>query len=143
MLEQLAERAAMSPRNFARAFLREIGTTPAKAVERLRIEAAQDAVESGFGTFNQIARRSGFHDAGQMCRAFLRTLGQPPQALRSTAPTRISPSRWQRTSPTMHSALAGQRAGHGRADGRCQAAWNRGHACGCDPLGRGVTTAMT
>ena len=83
-IEQLAERAAMSPRNFARAFLREIGTTPAKAVERLRIEAAQDAVESGFGTFNQIARRSGFHDAGQMRRAFLRTLGQPPQALRRT-----------------------------------------------------------
>jgi transcriptional regulator GlxA family with amidase domain len=83
-VEQLAERAAMSPRNFARAFLREIGTTPAKAVERLRIEAAQDAVESGFGNFDQIARRSGFHDAGQMRRAFLRTLGQPPQALRRT-----------------------------------------------------------
>lgn len=81
-IEQLAERAAMSPRNFARAFLREIGATPAKAVERLRIEAAQDGVESGYGTFDQIARSSGFHDAGQMRRAFLRTLGQPPQALR-------------------------------------------------------------
>lgn len=83
-VEQLAEQAAMSPRNFARAFLREIGTTPAKAVERLRIEAAQDAVENGFGSFDQIARRSGFHDASQMRRAFLRILGQPPQAMRRT-----------------------------------------------------------
>lgn len=83
-VERLAERVAMSPRNFARAFLREVGTTPAKAVERLRVEAAQDAVEDGFGSFEEIARRSGFHDAGQMRRGFLRTLGQPPQAMRRT-----------------------------------------------------------
>jgi transcriptional regulator GlxA family with amidase domain len=81
-IEQLAERAAMSPRNFARTFLRDTGTTPAKAVEQLRIEAARAAVEAGSGTFDEIARRFGFNDAGRMRRAFLRVLGQPPQSVR-------------------------------------------------------------
>lgn len=84
-VERLAEQAAMSPRNFSRRFLAETGTTPAKAVERLRLEAAQEAIESGFGSFEQIAIGSGFSDAAQMRRAFLRTLGQPPQSLRRTA----------------------------------------------------------
>ncbi|KFC64530.1 putative transcriptional regulator, AraC family [Devosia sp. LC5] len=81
-IEQLAERAAMSPRNFARAFLREMGTTPAKALEQLRVEVAREAVEAGAGAFDEIAHRIGFGDAGRMRRAFLRVLGQPPQFLR-------------------------------------------------------------
>lgn len=84
-IEQLADRAAMSPRNFSRAFVREVGTTPAKAVEQLRLEAARDAVEAGFGSFDQIARKVGFGDAGRMRRAFLRGLGQPPQMLRRSS----------------------------------------------------------
>lgn len=48
-VEQLAEQAAMSPRNFARAFAAETGTTTAKAVERLRLEIARTAVETGHG----------------------------------------------------------------------------------------------
>ncbi len=81
-VEQLAERAAMSPRNFARAFAREMQTTPARAVEQLRVAAARDAVEAGLEGFEQIARRFGFKDAGRLRRAFLRVLGQPPQLLR-------------------------------------------------------------
>jgi transcriptional regulator GlxA family with amidase domain len=81
-IEQMADEAAMSPRNFSRAFLREIGITPAKAVEQLRLEAARDAVEGGFGSFDEIARKVGFGDPGRMRRAFLRALGQPPQMLR-------------------------------------------------------------
>jgi transcriptional regulator GlxA family with amidase domain len=81
-IEQMAEQVAMSPRNFSRAFVREVGTTPAKAVEQLRLEAARDAVEAGFGSFDEIARRVGFGDPGRMRRAFLRALGQAPQALR-------------------------------------------------------------
>jgi transcriptional regulator GlxA family with amidase domain len=81
-IERLAEQAAMSPRNFARAFLRDTGTTPAKAIEQLRVEAARDAVEVGLSTFDEIARSVGFNDAGRMRRAFLRILGQPPQSLR-------------------------------------------------------------
>jgi transcriptional regulator GlxA family with amidase domain len=81
-IERLAEHAAMSPRNFARFFLRDTGITPAKAIEHLRVEAAREAVEVGLSTFDEIARSVGFGDAGRMRRAFLRVLGQPPQSLR-------------------------------------------------------------
>lgn len=84
-VERLAERAAMSQRNFARAFAAETGATPAKAVERLRLEAARAAVETSSLPLDRIAEMSGFGDAGRMRRAFLRGLGQPPQALRRAA----------------------------------------------------------
>jgi transcriptional regulator GlxA family with amidase domain len=81
----LADRAAMSPRNFARAFTAETGMTPAKAVEHLRVEAARTAIESSHTPLERIAETAGFGDAGRMRRAFLRTIGQPPQALRRAA----------------------------------------------------------
>ena len=87
-VEQLAERAAMSPRNFARAFVAETGTTPAKAIERLRLELARSAVEAGHASLERIAETTGFGDAGRMRRAFLRGFGQPPQALRRIQPGR-------------------------------------------------------
>jgi len=84
-VERLAEQAAMSPRNFARAFAAETGTTPAKAVERLRLEVARAALESGHTPLERVAEQAGFGDAGRMRRAFLRGLGQPPQAIRRAA----------------------------------------------------------
>ena len=84
-VERLAERAAMSPRNFARAFVAETGVTPAKAIERLRVEAARERVEAGGEPIDRVAEASGFGDAERMRRAFLRTFGQPPQALRRSA----------------------------------------------------------
>jgi len=84
-VERLAERAAMSPRNFARAFVAETGVTPAKAIERLRVEAARERVEAGAEPIDRVAEASGFGDAERMRRAFLRTFGQPPQALRRSA----------------------------------------------------------
>jgi transcriptional regulator GlxA family with amidase domain len=84
-VERLADRAAMSPRHFARAFTAETGTTPAKAVERFRLETARAAVERSDASFEQIAESAGFGDAGRMRRAFLRTLGLPAQALRRAA----------------------------------------------------------
>ncbi len=81
-VERLADRAAMSPRNFARTFTAETGTTPAKAVERLRLETARTALETSHEPLEHIAEAAGFGDPGRMRRAFLRTLGQPPQALR-------------------------------------------------------------
>ncbi|NYT36248.1 GlxA family transcriptional regulator [Allopusillimonas soli] len=84
-VERLADQAAMSPRNFARAFLRETGSTPAKAVERLRLEAARVLVENGCTPLDRIAQCTGFADPGRMRRAFLRNFGQPPQALRRAA----------------------------------------------------------
>ncbi|MEW5685397.1 MAG: GlxA family transcriptional regulator [Pseudomonadota bacterium] len=84
-VEKLAAQAAMSPRNFARAFTAETGTTPAKAVERLRLEAARTAVETGHDPIDRVAETAGFGDPERMRRAFLRAFGQPPQALRRAA----------------------------------------------------------
>ena len=81
-VERLAAEAAMSPRNFARAFAAETGLTPAKAVERLRLEAARVRVETTHEPIDQVAEAAGFHDPERMRRAFLRAFGQPPQALR-------------------------------------------------------------
>ena len=84
-VERLADRAAMSPRHFARAFAAETGMTPAKAVERLRLEAARERVESGAEPIEGVAARTGFGDPERMRRAFIRAFGQPPQALRRAA----------------------------------------------------------
>ena len=84
-VERLAERAGMSPRNFARRFAEETGVTPARAVERLRVEAARERVEGGGGSIDAIASEIGFGDSERMRRAFLRAFGQPPQALRRVA----------------------------------------------------------
>ena len=81
-VEQLAARVAMSPRHFARAFISETGTSPAKAVERLRIEAARSMVQSSAQTIEKVAQTTGFGDPERMRRAFIRAFGQPPQALR-------------------------------------------------------------
>jgi transcriptional regulator GlxA family with amidase domain len=82
-VERLAQEAAMSPRNFARAYAAETGVTPAKAVERMRTEAARGALEQG-GAIQEIARRTGFGDPERMRRAFVRLYGAPPAAMRRT-----------------------------------------------------------
>jgi transcriptional regulator GlxA family with amidase domain len=84
-VERLAAQAAMSPRNFARAFAAEAGVTPAKAIERLRVEAARERVEAGAEPIDRVAEAAGFGDAERMRRAFIRAFGQPPQALRRAA----------------------------------------------------------
>jgi transcriptional regulator GlxA family with amidase domain len=84
-VERLADRAAMSPRNFARAFVAETGITPAKAIERLRLEAAREGVEGGPEPLDRVAEATGFGDPERMRRAFIRAFGQPPQALRRVA----------------------------------------------------------
>jgi transcriptional regulator GlxA family with amidase domain len=82
---RLADHAGMSMRNFARAFAAETGMTPAKAVERLRLEAARQRVEGDAESIEGIASDTGFGDPERMRRAFLRAFGQPPQALRRAA----------------------------------------------------------
>ncbi len=84
-IERLANRAATSPRHFARAFRAETGVTPAKAVKPFRLDTARTAVESSDASFGQIAETTGFGDPGRMRRAFLRTFGLAPQALRRAA----------------------------------------------------------
>ena len=80
-VEQLADQVQWSARHFSRAFVRETGMTPAKAVERLRLEAAKALIEQGQVAIAHVAARTGFGDEERMRRAFLRTIGQPPQAL--------------------------------------------------------------
>jgi transcriptional regulator GlxA family with amidase domain len=84
-VERLATVAAMSARNFARRFRRETGLTPARAIERLRVECAREKVEGSAEAIEGIACSVGFGDPERMRRAFVRAYGQPPQALRRAA----------------------------------------------------------
>ena len=81
-VEELAARACMSPRHFARSFRDETGTTPAHAVERLRVEAARAALESGHPSVQRIAQDCGFGSTERMRRSFQRLLGRPPASVR-------------------------------------------------------------
>jgi transcriptional regulator GlxA family with amidase domain len=84
-VEDLAEQAGMSSRHFTRAFIAETGTTPSKAVERLRIEVARQRVQSTGEAIERVAQSTGFRDPERMRRAFIRAFGQPPQSLRRAA----------------------------------------------------------
>ena len=84
-VEQLAEVAHLSPRQFSRAFHAETGQSPAKAVENLRVEAARLMIESGRIPIDSIARDVGFGDRERMRRAFLRAFGQPPRFMQRLA----------------------------------------------------------
>ncbi|THK35884.1 GlxA family transcriptional regulator [Ensifer sp. MPMI2T] len=84
-VEELADAAGLSARQFSRAFRAETGQSPAKAVENLRVEAARLMMEQGRHSMDVIAEETGFADRDRMRRAFLRTLGQPPQTIRRNA----------------------------------------------------------
>lgn len=84
-VEELAEIAALSPRQFARAFRAETGQTPAKAVEQIRLEAARLMIEETRHPMDQVARECGFVDIRRMREAFMRQYGQPPQTVRRLA----------------------------------------------------------
>ncbi|MTJ80244.1 MAG: GlxA family transcriptional regulator [Telmatospirillum sp.] len=81
-VERLAEAARLSLRQFGRAFRRETGETPAKAVERLRVEAARLRLQDGGEPIEQIALAVGFVDPERMRRAFIKWHGRPPQSIR-------------------------------------------------------------
>lgn len=84
-VEQLAEKANLSPRQFSRSFRAETGRSPAKAIEALRVEAARQMIEVGRLSNEEISRETGFGDPDRMRRAFIRAIGQPPQAVRRGA----------------------------------------------------------
>lgn len=87
-VEELAAHVAMSPRNFSRRFRAEVGRTPAQAVTQIRLEVARTLLESSHQSIEKIAHHSGFGDAERMRRAFVRSVGQPPRALRTAAAAR-------------------------------------------------------
>lgn len=74
----LAQRVAMSPRNFARVFTKEMKVTPAKFVERLRIEAARRRLEESQNSMDAIADECGFGNVNSMRNVFQRALKIPP-----------------------------------------------------------------
>jgi transcriptional regulator GlxA family with amidase domain len=82
-VEALAARAAMSPRNFARAFRRELGVTPAAYVQELRVEAARQHLERGSEPVDVVAARVGFGTPESMRRAFARSVGVAPAEYRA------------------------------------------------------------
>jgi transcriptional regulator GlxA family with amidase domain len=84
-VEKLAEVAHLSPRQFTRAFAAETGESPAKAIEKLRLEAARLMLEDSRHPIETIARQTGFADRERMRRAFVRVFGLPPQAMRRQA----------------------------------------------------------
>ena len=77
-VQALAKHAAMSPRNFARVFERDTHTTPAKFVERLRVETARRRLEETRHTLKRIAYECGFGSVGTLRAVFLKRVGIPP-----------------------------------------------------------------
>jgi transcriptional regulator GlxA family with amidase domain len=82
-IARLAKRVAMSPRNFARVFAREVGETPARWIEMARVEAAQRLLEESDDGVEAIAARCGFGTAETLRRAFLRQIKVAPSAYRA------------------------------------------------------------
>jgi transcriptional regulator GlxA family with amidase domain len=80
-IEALAAVARLSPRQFSRVFREETGQTPAKAIESLRVEVARAMMETSRHPVEVIAREAGFGDRERMRQAFLRSFGEPPQAM--------------------------------------------------------------
>jgi transcriptional regulator GlxA family with amidase domain len=78
----LADRVSMSVRNFGRVFTADVGTTPARYVLHLRVEAARRLLQSSSRDIGQIASAVGFGSVESMRRAFVRVLGQPPRDIR-------------------------------------------------------------
>jgi transcriptional regulator GlxA family with amidase domain len=94
-VETLADRVAMSPRNFARFFRREIGLTPAAYVEELRVERARQLLEESAEPIEPISTRCGFGTPETMRRAFARRVGVPPAQYRARfrrAPGEVVPA---------------------------------------------------
>jgi len=76
--EDMAEHAAMSPRNFARVFKRETGTTPARFIEGIRLEAAVKRLEETTQALETTARECGFQSGEHFRLAFARRFGITP-----------------------------------------------------------------
>lgn len=81
-VEVLAERAAMSPRTFHRHVRSELGVSPAKFVEAVRLDAARRLLDERTLDLAQIAGRAGFSGPDHLIRAFGRRFGVTPAAYR-------------------------------------------------------------
>jgi transcriptional regulator GlxA family with amidase domain len=116
-VNDLANAAFLSPRQFSRLFKEETGRSPAKAIEQLRVESARLMMEAGRFSAEEIARENGFVNRERMRRAFVRAFGQSPQAIQRTLSleptTRLATVRTGLNSSTKR--LPERGALHGRA----------------------------
>lgn len=92
-IKSLARNAAMSPRNFARTFRREVGVTPARHIESLRLESARFKLESTSLTIDEVAFAAGFESSETLRRVFIRRLNVTPGRYRAEQ------ARYQRNAP--------------------------------------------
>ncbi|MEV6670454.1 GlxA family transcriptional regulator [Streptomyces sp. NPDC051162] len=81
-VDALAARAGLSPRHFARAFRGEVGMTPGRYVDRVRLEAARRLLEDTADGVETVARACGYGTPEAMRRAFVRSLGASPAEYR-------------------------------------------------------------
>jgi len=85
-VDDLADRAQMSRRSFARTYRAKVGCTPARMLETMRVEAACRQLASGGHSLKTIAAQCGLRDAQALRRVFLRRLGVLPSAVTVAAP---------------------------------------------------------
>ena len=81
-VDALAEKASLSPRQFARAFAAEVGMPPGRYVDRARLEAARRRLEDTASGVEETARACGYGTSEAMRRAFVRALGVSPAEYR-------------------------------------------------------------
>jgi transcriptional regulator GlxA family with amidase domain len=81
-VERLADQAGMSPRTFARVYAAKMGITPARMVERIRVEAVRRILEETDMPIKRIASECGFGQEDRLRRAFSRQVGTTPAEYR-------------------------------------------------------------
>jgi len=86
-VSSMARRAGLGVRQLTRLFADEVGITPARYVEQVRVEAARAMLETGDDTLEAVARRTGFGSPESLRRAFIRQLGVLPSAYRASFQT--------------------------------------------------------
>jgi transcriptional regulator GlxA family with amidase domain len=82
-VERLAEQAGMSPRTFARVYAGKMGVTPARMVEKIRVEAARRILEETDMPIKRVASECGFGQEDRLRRAFFRQVGTTPAEYRA------------------------------------------------------------
>lgn len=82
-MDSLAAEVGMSERNFSRRFRAEIGESPARYLEKIRIDVARNQLERGSAGLEAVARHAGFGSAETMRRSFTRRLGISPDQYRT------------------------------------------------------------
>ena len=81
-VDDMATQCGMSPRNFSRRYAETMGTSPAKAIEAVRVSAARDLLATTDKAIKTVAVKCGFQDDERMRRAFLRQINTSPSEYR-------------------------------------------------------------